>query len=120
MEEKPKIVLFRALLSNTPLQFGTVFALCVIALWLDVLELTEGVGFTIFSMSISYAAFVEVVAVVLLGMMIASDFNRRLGLATIIGVLPLIPLEVVLQIESPWFHRLLIDGFSFFVHMIGG
>ena len=120
MQEKTKIAPFRALLSNTPLQFGTVVALCVISLWLDVLELTEGVGFTIFSMNISYAAFVEVVAAVFLGMSMASNFSRRVGLVTTIGMLSVVPLEVILQIESPWFHRLLIDGFSVFVHALGG
>ncbi|MDG6949160.1 MAG: hypothetical protein JRM77_04795 [Nitrososphaerota archaeon] len=82
-------------------------SLAGLSLWLDFLNVTARVGFQEWGRLMSYAMFPEIAATLLVGVVTAYILGKRAGYALMSGILLALPIEILAEMQSPWFNQLI-------------
>ena len=82
-------------------------SLAGLSLWLDFLNVTARVGFQEWGRLMSYAMFPEIGATLLVGVVAAYVLGKRAGYAVTCGILLALPIEILTEMQSPWFNQLI-------------
>ena len=82
-------------------------SLAGLSMWLDFLNVTARVGFQEWGRLMSYAMFPEIAATLLVGVVAAYVLGKRAGYAVTCGILLALPIEILTEMQSPWFNQLI-------------